>query len=258
MPTKTGQRITLVCAPFAGAGASFFHPWRTLGGDRFTIVALELPGRERRFLEPPHRDVYQAARASVETVVSAAGNDARLVLFGHSVGAVLMYELAHLLGERAEVCVRRLFVSGSPGPWKQRARRATGLADDEFLARVEEFAGFRHEALEHPEMRELILPALRADCEMHENYTPSTDEPLSIPISAVRGRTDELASAEQARQWREATVGGFSFHELDGGHMYLVDHARELLRLIETESFDAGTDERPTVAASSTADAGKI
>lgn len=243
------QHITLVCAPFAGAGASFYHPWRTLAGDRVRVVGLELPGRERRLPEEPHRDVHEAAKASLESVLSAAEDDAPLVLFGHSVGAVLMYELAHLLSARDSGRLKRLFVSGSPGPWTQRTRRATGLADDEFFARVEEFAGFRHEALDHPEMRDLILPALRADCEMHENYWPSTDEPLSIPIFSVRGSTDELATPEQAQEWRDATVSEFGFTEMAGGHMYLADHAHELLRLIEAVSFGETTEDRWTVAA---------
>ncbi|WP_030565074.1 thioesterase II family protein [Streptomyces aureocirculatus] len=237
MSSDKQQRTTLVCVPFAGAGASFFHPWRALAGDRFRVVAVELPGRERRLLETPYRNVCEAARGTVEDVVAAVGDGARVVFFGHSLGAVLAYELAHLLSSRDEVHIERLFVSGSPGPWTQRARRATGLPDEEFLARVEVFAGFRHEALDHPEMRALVLPTLRADCEMHENYTPSTDEPLAVPICSIRGTTDDLVDAERAQEWRKATVSDFTFTEMPGGHMYLADHAEELVRLI-----DAGSD----------------
>jgi surfactin synthase thioesterase subunit len=156
-------------------------------------------------------------------------------LFGHSLGAVLAYELVHLLSARG-VRVERLVVSGSPGPWTQRERRATGLPDEDFLTRVEEFAGFRHEALDHPEMRELILPVLRADCEMHENYVPSTDDPVSVPICSLRGKSDGLVSAEEALEWQKATTAEFSHAEFPGDHMYLVDRAREVLDVIEAES----------------------
>lgn len=230
--TEHEDRATLLCVPFAGAGASFFHPWRALSADRWRVVPVELPGRERRILETPYRNVVEAAKNSVDDIAAALGERTRTVLFGHSLGAVLAYELVHLLS-RLEVRVERLVVSGSPGPWTQRERRATGLPDEEFLVRVQEFAGFRHEALDHPEMRELILPMLRADCEMHENYVPSTDEPVSIPICSIRGRADSLVSAEQAQEWRKATTGEFSYTEFPGGHMYLVDHAREVLDVIE-------------------------
>ncbi|MFE2864717.1 thioesterase II family protein [Embleya sp. NPDC059259] len=236
---KSGRdrdRSALLCVPFAGAGPSFFHPWRELSGDRWRVLSVELPGRERRILETPYRNVVEAARKSVDDVIADLGEGARpVVLFGHSLGAVLAYELVHLLDARG-VRVERLVVSGSPGPWTQRERRATGLPDEEFLARVEEFAGFRHEALDHPEMRELILPVLQADCEMHENYLPSTDEPVSVPICSIRGGSDGLVSADQAQEWRKATTGEFEYAEFPGDHMYLVDRGREVLDLIEAQS----------------------
>ncbi|MEU0603964.1 alpha/beta fold hydrolase [Streptomyces sp. NPDC006393] len=233
--TDHRDRTTLLCVPFAGAGPSFFHPWRELAAGRWRVSAVELPGREKRLLEEPYRNVVEAAKAEIDNVVADLGEGARTVLFGHSLGAVLAYELVHLLTQRG-VHVERLVVSGSPGPWTQRERRAAGLSGDEFLARVEEFAGFRHEALDHPEMRELILPALHADCTMHEAYVPSTDEPVSVPICSLRGDHDGLVTAEEAQQWRDATTAGFTHAEFPGDHMYLVDHGREVLDVIEAES----------------------
>lgn len=232
----TGQdRTTLLCVPFAGAGPSFFHPWRELSAGRWRVTSVELPGRERRLLEEPYRNVVDAAKAEVDGIAADLGAGARAVLFGHSLGAVLAYELVHLLSKR-DVHVERLIVSGSPGPWTQRERRAAGLQGDEFLSRVEEFAGFRHEALDHPEMRELILPTLQADCEMHEAYVPSFEGPVSVPIHSLRGDSDGLVTAEEAQQWRDATTAGFGYQEFPGDHMYLVDHGREILDVIEAES----------------------
>ncbi|MEV7729937.1 alpha/beta fold hydrolase [Streptomyces sp. NPDC087917] len=235
MSAENGDQITLLCVPFAGAGPSFFHPWRDLSAGRWRVTSVELPGRERKIMEEPYRNVTEAAEGSIDDIVADLGEGARVVLFGHSLGAVLAYELVHLLTARG-IRVERLIVSGSPGPWTQRERRATGLQDDEFLARVEEFAGFRHEALDHPEMRELILPVLQADCEMHENYVPSTDEPVSVPIHSLRGDSDGLVTAEEANQWRAATTAGFGYAEFAGDHMYLVDSGREVLDVIEAES----------------------
>ncbi|MGW7264885.1 thioesterase II family protein [Streptomyces sp. NPDC054842] len=225
----------MLCVPFAGAGPSFFHPWRELSAGRWRISTVDLPGRERRLMEPPYRNVVEAAKSEADAVAADLGQGARTVLFGHSLGAVLAYELAHLLTDRG-VHVERLVVSGSPGPWTQRERRAAGLPDEEFLARVEEFAGFRHEALDHPEMRELILPVLQADCEMHEAYVPSTDTPLTVPICSLRGDSDGLVTAEEARQWRDATTADFSYVEFPGDHMYLVDLGRQVLDVIEAQT----------------------
>lgn len=233
------EQATLLCVPFAGAGPSFFHPWRELSAGRWRVTSVELPGRERRILDTPYRNVVEAAKGSIDDIVADLGEGTSTVLFGHSLGAVLAYELAHLLTDRG-VHVERLVVSGSPGPWTQRERRATGLPDEEFLARVEEFAGFRHEALDHPEMRELILPVLQADCEMHENYVPSTDTPLAVPVCSLRGAWDGLVTAAEARQWQDATTAGFTYAEFPGDHMYLVDHGRDILDTITAQSDQDG------------------
>ncbi|MFF8919425.1 thioesterase II family protein [Streptomyces sp. NPDC015032] len=226
------QQIPLVCVPFAGAGASFFRPWGTLAGDGLKIVPLQPPGREWKLDEEPYRDAAQAATGLLPEVLDEIGDSGRVTLFGHSLGAVLAYELGHRLAATPGIEVVRLIVSGSPGPWSARPDRASGLADDDFLRRVEEFAGYSHEALANPEMRELVLPVLRADVEMHENYLPADDRPLPAPITAVRGRTDELVTTEQAEEWSKATSREFTLTEVDGGHMYLAQSAAPLLRLI--------------------------
>ncbi|NEB29776.1 thioesterase [Streptomyces sp. SID14446] len=240
-PQEDPEQATLLCVPFAGAGPSFFHPWRELSAGRWRVTSVELPGRERRILDTPYRNVVEAAKGSIDDIVADLGEGTSTVLFGHSLGAVLAYELAHLLADRG-VHVERLVVSGSPGPWTQRERRATGLPDEEFLARVEEFAGFRHEALDHPEMRELILPVLQADCEMHENYVPSTDTPLAVPVCSLRGAWDGLVTAAEARQWQDATTAGFTYAEFPGDHMYLVDHGRDILDTITAQSAQSAQD----------------
>ncbi|MFE9613509.1 thioesterase II family protein [Streptomyces sp. NPDC006012] len=222
---------TLVCLPFAGAGASFFRPWSALT-ESLTIHPLQLPGRERLIDVEPYRDTATAVEGLFKDLIGGLGDSRRVVLFGHSLGAVLAYELAHRLNATPDVELVRLFVSGSPEPGTQRPRRATGLADDEFLARVSEFAGYSHEALDDPEMREMILPTLRADVELHENYTPSTPLPLDAPITSIRGMDDSLVGPDEAAAWTKVAGQDFAYAELPGGHMYLTDAAPALLRLI--------------------------
>ncbi|WP_330285433.1 thioesterase II family protein [Streptomyces sp. NBC_00576] len=227
------RRTSLLCVPFAGAGASFFHPWAALTDGDPRIVALQLPGREWRLSEDSYRDVAQAVAGLFPAVTEEIGSGDRVAIFGHSLGAVLAYELAHLLVARTGADVARLFVSGSPGPWTRRTRRATGLPDEEFLLRVKEFAGYDHEALSDPGMRELILPTLRADVEMHENYVPATDQPLPVPVTAVRGTEDDLVTADQTAEWGKATSAEFTQAEVEGGHMYIAEDPGSLLRLVD-------------------------
>lgn len=158
------------------------------------------------------------------------------MLFGHSMGAVLAYELAHRI-ERSGGPVRlaALVVSGAPGPWTPRTDRADGLPDEEFAARVRAFAGYDHPALADPEMRELLLPTLRADVRLHESYVPSTDRKLDAPVVSVRGREDTLVGAAEAAEWGRATTGKLTVAEPAGGHMYLTERPGELLELVAAE-----------------------
>ncbi|MFD9772216.1 thioesterase II family protein [[Kitasatospora] papulosa] len=238
-------RTTLVCLPFAGAGASFYRPWQRLAGETLTILPLQLPGRERRIDEEPYTDAGTAADGLLADLRQALDDSARphrIALFGHSLGAVLAYELAHRLVSEPGVETARLFVSGSPQPAEQRSRRATGLPDDAFLARVNEFAGYTHEALEDPEMREMILPTLRADVEMHENYVPGNDLPLPVPVTSLRGADDELVSRDEAAGWSKVAAADFRYVEQAGGHMYLTESPGALLEVISGD-LGAGADE---------------
>lgn len=228
----TQAPIPLICLPFAGAGPSFFKDWVPLTNS-FEIVAPQLPGREKRFLEEPYRDVTQAITGIMPEVLELIRKRDRVMIFGHSLGAVLAFELAYRLAGERNIYVEHLVVSGSPGPWTPRQRRATGLDDQGFLDQVQEFAGYDHPALNDADMREMLLPLLRADVEMHESYYPPEDRVLDVPILSVRGAHDELVNREEAAQWLGATTMPLQLVEIPGGHMYLTQAPEKLLRVME-------------------------
>jgi len=226
------MKVTLICLPFAGAGASFFRSWPEHARGAIDVRAVQLPGREELIDEEPFADVATAAKAIAADLAATLPPAAPVALFGHSLGAVLAYELAHLLNAAGDRELRGLFVSGSPAPAQGRKQHASGLSDDEFLARVAEFAGYRHEALDDPEMREMVLPALRADVRMHEEYVPGHDRSLGVPITVLRGADDDLVSAADAGGWNSVGSHGVEVIELPGGHMYLTETAPAVVRLI--------------------------
>ncbi|PYC78230.1 thioesterase [Streptomyces tateyamensis] len=229
------MQIPVICFPFAGAGATVYRRCQEYGSEQLLLVPVQLPGREERFAEPLFTDVANAVDDLLPALLDQLAGYPQVALFGHSLGAVLAYETAHRLTGAAGPQLLKLFVSGSPGPWTQRGIRATGLSDQAFLAQVTELAGYAHPALEHPDLREVLLPTLRADVEMHESYLGPEDKPLAVPIVSVRGDQDQLVSREQAGEWAAATAAGYRHVELPGGHMYLTDSAAELVRLLETE-----------------------
>jgi surfactin synthase thioesterase subunit len=236
---KTKTAIAVICLPFAGAGASMFNEWCRYCGGRVEIVAPQLPGREKRFEDPPYGAVEDAVSDLFLATRKHLNGRTQVAFFGHSMGAILAYELAQKCSSTAGMTVLHLFVSGSPAPWIQRAGRASGLSDQQFIERVVEFAGYRHWALDDPEMRELLLPTLRADVEMHEGYQPSSAEKITFPVTAIRGSEDQLVSCADIAEWGKATSGSFRLVELPGGHMYLVENPGGLVRLIEETAAES-------------------
>nr|WP_297621525.1 alpha/beta fold hydrolase [Nocardia sp.] len=220
------SNLKLVCLPFAGSGASFFR--NTKSPEGIDLLPIQLPGHEERFIDPPFVDIRTAAAEVAEYVRAESDSDSRILVFGHSMGAILAFETARALG----AMVDHVFVSGSPDPWHPRAERASTLTDEEFMAKVEAFAGYTHPALANPEMRQLILPVLRADVLMHESYIADHDTVIDVPITTLRGTDDALVSEADMLGWRKATSSNFSIETVAGGHMYLADHLEETLELI--------------------------
>ncbi len=227
--------IPVLCLPFAGAGASAFRRAQEYPADIVRIVPLQLPGRDERFAEPPFTDAVTAVDDLLPTALDLVAGSPAVAVFGHSLGAVLAFELAYRLRQLPQPDLVRVFVSGSPGPWTRREVRATGMTDADFLLQVRGFAGYSHPALEHPELRDMLLPTLRADVEMHENYLAQPGQTVDVPIISIRGSEDELVSREQAAQWQAASTAGCELREVPGNHMYLVDSPAELVRLMDSE-----------------------
>lgn len=216
----------LVCLPFAGAGASFYRNEQAPAG--VDLLPIQLPGREERFADDAYPDLAAAVADIAAQVRRSAAPGQRVLLLGHSFGAILAFEVARTLGS----VVDHVYVSGSPDPWNPRAERAAGLTDDEFVAQVETFAGYTHPTLAHPELRQIILPALRSDVAMHESYLAAPDAVIAAPITALRGADDVLVAEADLNGWKQATTGEFSLRMFPGGHMYLADGLTETLEFI--------------------------
>ncbi|CAL9617166.1 thioesterase II family protein [Streptomyces sp. NPDC057838] len=237
--TSDRDGVPLLCLPFAGGGANFFRPWNRMGLRGVVATPLQLPGRERLLDEEPYRDVHAAADGLLPAALDAAG-EGPVALFGHCfLGAVLAYELTRRLSESGRVEVAHLFVSAARPPSAGPVSEVSALTDDEFFEHVEKTTGRRYDAFDVPEIRELLVPTLRADYAMDEGYRPSGTGPLDVPMTGVYATDDTFVSRDEVAQWQTVTTARFTLAELPGEHMYPADDPEPLLALI-SETIAAG------------------
>lgn len=222
----------MLCIPNSGGGTAMFYDW--IGKlDNVEICALALPGRERRIMEPAVDSMSELMDILVPEMESLT--DKPLFLFGHSMGALIAYELAHQL----PVSPLHLFVSGYRSPEiKNNNRVLHNLDDNEFVKELRGYGGTPDEVLQHRETMSLLLPMLRADFKLHETYVFRNRGPLNIPVSAFAGASDRIVPPADMALWRNKTVAAFEFHTLSGEHFFIQDSQQELFSLIQARVND--------------------
>jgi pyochelin biosynthetic protein PchC len=216
----------LVCFPHAGGSASAYRTWpRGLPSD-IGVLAIRYPGREDRLGDPfPSR-----LEALADDIADALGELTRhrLVLFGHSMGASVAQEVALRFQERgcppAALCV-----SGRRPPHALDGQRRYCGTDEEIVADIVSFDASRAMVLEDPDLRELVLPAVRADLRLVDDYTGGHRPPLDCPVYGFTGEDDSEVTPEQMRGWADMTRDAFRLRVLSGGHFYLRSEEAALL-----------------------------
>ncbi|RKS10363.1 surfactin synthase thioesterase subunit [Nocardiopsis sp. Huas11] len=208
----------LVCFPHAGGSAGTFRPLSAALSPEVDVAAVQYPGRQDRLREGPARDVPSLA-GSVTEAVAAEGGDRPTAFFGHSMGAAVAFEAAHLLRGRGVPTV--LFVSGRRAPSRSGDDRRHRLSDDALAAYLRSLGGTEAAALDDPELRALVLPTIREDYRLLETHRPTLDTALDVPIVVLVGDADPVTTLDEARDWRRHTTAPGPVHVLPGGHFFL-------------------------------------
>jgi medium-chain acyl-[acyl-carrier-protein] hydrolase len=221
--------LRLFCFPYAGGGASVFRRWgAALPG--VEVRAIQLPGREARLREPPLHRLEPLLEILLDVLRPAL--DRPFAFFGHSMGAVIGYELARQLRREGGPMPRRLFVSGREAPHTPSERAYHTLPDPELRQALATLGGTPREVLEHDELMELLLPLLRADFSIIENYRYEPGQPLDCPITALGGTEDRGTPLPAVEGWVMHTCGGFEMHTLPGNHFFLHSGEEQVLQIV--------------------------
>lgn len=218
----------LFCFPYAGGSAYMYRPWTAYAGDELDLYGVELPGRGDRFGEPAFGSLRQLIPVLADHLTPALGSN--FAFFGHSMGALIIFELTRELVKRGLPPPLCLFVSGRPAPHLSRRRSPRHmLSDTAIIAELRELGGTPVEVLENAELLNLVLPMLRADFAVCETYVCPEEAPLKIPIQVFAGADDTETNQEELDGWSRHTRDFRGISKYPGGHFFLHAHAAELV-----------------------------
>ena len=208
--------LRLVCFPYAGGAAATYIPWNACLPEDVELVCVQPPGRASRITEVPHRDMV-----SLVNDLSAAFRevaDRPYVLFGHSLGSRVAYELARRY--RGQCSPSLLIASGSAAPHYPRMRTAIhDLPDAAFVERLRELNGTPREVLDNEELIGFLIPLLRADFQIADHRCEA--ERLDCPITVLWGTEDPEVNKEAVQGWREVSGDPCDIHQIQGDHFFL-------------------------------------
>ncbi|KQV13772.1 thioesterase II family protein [Kitasatospora sp. Root107] len=222
---------TLYCLPHGGGSAAEYVRWaRDLR--KVAVCAVQLPGRGSRLAEPPHTSMAELVR----TLLAGLDLTPPYVFFGHSLGALVAYELTQALREAERPLPERLILSSYPAPHLPRERTLLHrLPDDELLTEVARMhGGIPDEVFANAELRRLAAVCVRADYRIVETYSWQPRPPLPVPITVLGGQQD-VVSTEQLAAWAEHTTEQpVQQRSFPGGHFYFRERQRAaVLRTVE-------------------------
>ncbi|MFC7819092.1 thioesterase II family protein [Streptomyces sp. NPDC057367] len=221
-------RVRLVCFPHAGGNARLFHGWASRLPADVELLAVRYPGRQERMNEPCVETMDELAGRISEAL--APLHDLPLVLFGHSMGAAVAYEVALRLEDPATdgAGPALLLLSGRAAPHVTRPTALHRAADDVLVAGVTRLGTLGGDAYAVPELRELLLPVLRADYRLIETYDRKRPPVLRAPMVAYLGDRDPGVARPGVEAWSELTGGDFTVRSFPGDHFYLAPREAEL------------------------------
>jgi surfactin synthase thioesterase subunit len=218
---STAPRRRLFCVPFAGGGAAAFRLWpRTLPAD-VELLAVQLPGRESRIRERPFDAIHDIV-AAIQPAVAAAA-DLPYAIFGHSMGALVAFELALALEAAGGRPPSHLFVSARRAPDEPDfASPVHALPEAQFLDELQRRYGAVPEAIrQEPELLALLLPVLRADIRAIECYAPDPDRRVRCPVQVYGGIDDRHPVPAQLCGWQRVAEREVRVRLFAGDHFYL-------------------------------------
>ncbi|MFK2889778.1 thioesterase II family protein [Dyella flagellata] len=231
--------MSLFSIPHAGGSGYPYTAWRRRLPESVTVFGVRLPGRGPRITESPYRRMEPLASALCDAMTEKL--DGPFVMFGHSMGALIAFEVCSRLQQRG-FSASHLIVSGAHPPHRPRGEKQLHLLPrNEFLQAIKNYRGIAAEIFEEEELVSMFVPILRADFELVETYPVRSHPPVACPITAFGGEQDHAVNADWLQEWSRYTSSSFRRQMFPGGHFFISTHEKEVLSAVNdmTEGIPA-------------------
>ena len=231
---QSEAKFRLFCFPYAGAGASIFRSWAEALPSEIEVCALQLPGREDRLGEAPFTRFAPLVQALVPIIQPYL--DLPFTFFGHSMGALVSFELVRELRRQGCPSPAHLLVSALRAPQLPDLNLPIHrLPEPKFIEALQQLKGTPEGILQNADLMQLLSPTIRADLAIAENYIYSAQDPLACPITAFGGQADSIVRSEELAGWKEQTLSSFRLQLFPGDHFFLHRDREDLLKAIVEE-----------------------
>lgn len=227
-------RLRLFCFHYLAGGASAFRQWPEGLPQDIEVYALQLPGRENRRQEQP----YECFPEVIESITQALLPylDRPFAFYGHSMGALIAFELARCLHAEHGLCPVHLFAGAYFAPDTANPFQNQHRSDADVLKIMPHLLDASlSKRLHDVAFVEALLPLVRADLSLLDSYVYRESAPLPCPISVFGGKNDQLVSQEQLAQWRRHTAAEFTQLVLPGPHLFMVHNRLMLLEAVSQQ-----------------------
>ncbi len=211
--------MRLFCFPHAGGTADLFTRWIKIIDPAIDLVFVQYPGRASRFREPPIVSMQSMVSRLAEAL--APMFDRPFAFFGHSMGALIAFELARSIDARG-AGLERLFLSACPAPQRVKPlRHAQSMTDQEVTDLLTSMGGTPPAVLENAELLRLVIPFVRSDFELVDSYPYRPGPRLKIPFSLCFGSSDPETDPVDTGLWGELTEAECVKRIFEGDHFFI-------------------------------------
>ncbi|OKP94766.1 thioesterase II family protein [Paenibacillus sp. P32E] len=233
---ESNQAIRLCCVSHAGSSASIYMSWQKYHNDHIKIEPLEIAGRGKRFGEPFAQTLSDCVEDIFQSMVAdSVFNGSAYSLFGHSMGATIVYELYRKIKLLNLVQPKHIFLSGQKPPHlMSNGIKCHLMSNKQLIDKLRDLGGTLKDLFEDVKLQDVFLPIIRSDYKMIEEY--QHEGPIGkfgCNVTVMHGTKDTL-NLEEVKEWDQYSSPDTNVRFLlyEDGHFFIQSHQAEINKVI--------------------------